>query len=137
MALNNPKLTGRGEAGVSRLGMLFFLGIIAALVFAGSQIFPYYYNYYEILGLMEEQGRKAQVFTDAQISKTILARIEKLEIPLDTPEDLKINRFNDQIVIDLKYEESFDIPIGTRDDGETRYYHIHTFKFNPHVEQSY
>ena len=125
------------EAGISKLGTLFFAGVIAAVVFTASQILPFYYNYYEILGLMEEQGRKASVFTDDQITQTLMARIKKLDIPLENPEDLKINRFNGQIQIDMKYEESFDVPTGTGDDGEPTYYHIHTFPFNPHIEQNY
>lgn len=134
MSLTNLR---HNEAGVNRLGLLFFLLIVAAVVYGASQIIPYYYNYYEILGLMEEQARKASVFKDDEIIKNLNQRIKKLEIPLETPDDLKINRFNDQIVIDMKYEESFDVPIGTDDDGETKYYHIYTFKFNPHVEQNY
>lgn len=125
------------ESGINRLGLLFFLSIVGAVVYAGSQVLPYYYNYYEILGLMEEQGRKASVFKDDEITKTIMQRVKKLEIPLETPDDLKINRFNGQIQIDMKYEESFDIPIGTDDEGETKYFHVHTFQFNPHVEQNF
>ena len=125
------------ESGVNRLGLLFFLSIVGAVVYAGSQVLPYYYNYYEIVCVMEEQGRKASGFKDDEITKTILQRVKKLNIPLETTDDLKINRFNGQIQIDMKYEESFDIPIGTEEDGETKYFHIHTFKFNPHVEQNF
>ena len=118
--------------GVSRIGMLLFVLLVAGLVFAGSQIFPFYYYYYELQGLMESQAEKAQVFTDQEIKKNILDKIKKLEIPIDSPDDLKINRVGKKIVIDLSYSELLYIDL-----GEGRVYDIYTFEFNPHAEAIY
>ncbi|HQH28163.1 MAG TPA: hypothetical protein PLP17_12255, partial [Oligoflexia bacterium] len=52
--------------GASRLGWLLLILFIVSAVFAGSQIFPFYYYYYEIEGLMQSQAAKATVFSDAE-----------------------------------------------------------------------
>lgn len=116
--------------GASRLGYLILILIVVSAVFAGNQIFPFYYYYYELLGFMEAQADKATVFTDAEIRTTLSKKIKELEIPIDDPEELKINRFNGKIVIDLKYEEVFYLEFGDK------VYDLYVFKFNPHVERS-
>lgn len=121
-----------GSAGITKTGAVFTVAIFGLLVFAGSQILPFYYNYLELEGLMEAQARKASVFTDAQIHREIWHRIKELEIPVDDPDELQINRADGKIIIDLKYEEVFYIDLGSKFS-----YDIYVFKFNPHVEQQY
>ena len=121
----------RNSRGMNRLGILFFLLVCASIVYCGSFVFPFYYHYYELLGFMESQAKLASLRTDDEIRKVLLKKIEKEGIPIETKEDLRINRFNGKIVIDLTYYEVLDLELGDK------YYKIHTFKFSPHVEQAF
>lgn len=128
--------TGRNvvENGVSRLGLLFFVLVIVSVVYSGSQIIPFYYDYYEIKGLMEGQADKASVHTDHQIRVAIRKKIVKLGIPIDIEDlddHLEIARLSGKIVIDLKYQEVFYVTLWDDTDKE-----IYVFDFNPHVERN-
>ena len=118
------------ERGLSRLGVMILVLIISAGVWLGLHVIPFFYYYNELLGLMDAQAEKASVFTDAKIRKELMKKINKLQIPIDDPEDLKINRIDGKIVIDLKYEEVLYVDL-----GPDRVYDLYVFKFNPHVER--
>lgn len=121
-----------GAPGQSKLGVLLFILLVVCGAFVGEQVIPFYYYYHELLGLMENQAAKASVFRDTDIRKVLMKKIKQLEIPIDEADDLKINRFNDKIVIDLEYEEILYIDL-----GDERVYDLHVFRFNPHVEREY
>lgn len=120
------------ERGASRAVILLFLLVLSAAIWVGFKVLPFFYYYNEILGLMDAQAAKASMFTDAKIRKELVKRIKKLEIPLDDPENLKINRVDGKIVIDLKYEEVLYLDL-----GEDRVYDLYVFKFNPHIERGF
>lgn len=120
------------EDGLSRLGVLIIVLLLTATVFVGYQVFPFYYYFYEIQGLLEAQAKKASVFTDSEMRKTILEKIKKLEIPLEDPDSLKINRFDGKIVIEFEYDEVLFLDLSTED--QDRVYDIHTFHFAPRAE---
>ncbi|MFN8391510.1 MAG: hypothetical protein U0136_14575 [Bdellovibrionota bacterium] len=122
-------LAERECSGISRLGVLIFVLIIASCVFVGYQVFPFYYYYYELEGLMQAQADKASMFTDEEIRRTLLEKIAKLEIPLDDPDQLKINRFDGKIIIDYSYEEVLYIDLGEKT------YDLYVFPFHPHAER--
>ncbi len=117
------------EFGLNRLGLLLFILLIASSVFVGSQVFPFYYYASEIEGMMDAQARKASVFTDAEIREFLLKEIRKLELPIEKDSDLKINRTNASIIIELEYEEVLYIDI-----DEEHSYDLYVFKFNPRAE---
>lgn len=120
------------EAGLSRLGVLIVILVLATSVFVGYQVFPFYYYYYEIQGLLEAQAKKASVFSDGEIRKNILERVKKLEIPLEDPDSLKINRFDGKIVIEFEYDEVLFLDLSTPD--QDRVYDLYTFHFVPRAE---
>ena len=117
--------------GIGRAGLFVLLFLVAAGVYSANQILPFYYYYWEIEGLMGMQARKASEFSDDEIRKTILQRIKELEVPINDPSDLKINRFNRKIVIDLKYYEVLTVSWGEKERD------LWVFPFNPHVEVDY
>lgn len=117
---------------MSRLGVLIVVLVIATSVFVGYQVFPFYYYFYEVQGLLEAQAQKASVFSDGEIRKTILEKVRKLEIPLEDPDSLKINRFDGKIVIEFEYDEVLFIDLSTPD--QDRVYDLYTFHFVPRAE---
>ena len=125
--MNNKR---KSHSGLGRLTTLILILLVSAGVYVGFQVIPFYYYYNELLGQMDEQAKKASLFRDQQIRKTLLKFIDDLEIPIDDPDDLKINRFNNKIVIELEYNEVLYIDL-----GEDRVYDLHVFHFHPRVEQ--
>jgi hypothetical protein len=117
------------QRGGGRLNVLLTVLFFAAIAFVGSHVFPFFYYYHELQGLMESQVAKAQVFSDDQIRTNVMKKIKELQIPFDDPDQLKINRFDDKIVVELEYDEVFYIDLG---NGKS--YDIHTFHFHPRAE---
>lgn len=116
--------------GMGMPGFLILVGIFGTLIWLLFQIIPFYYSYYELLGQVEAQADKALEFTDATIQKTLLKEIKSLEIPIDNPEDLKINRYAGKIVIELQYAEVLYVDL-----GDYGVYDLYVFPFDIHVER--
>lgn len=117
------------EDGVSNLGILLFVFLVLGSVYVSSHVFPFYYSFYELQGLMQAQADKASEFSDAEIKSNIAREIRKHDIPADPDEDIMINRFNGKIVIECPYEEVFYVDFGDGYDFD-----IWTFEFNPRGE---
>lgn len=120
----------KSEMGFGSLGGLLFVlfGLIA--VFLASQVIPFYYSYYEIQGLMQAQADVSSELNDRDIRQNITQEIKKLNIPVNPEEELKINRLNDGIIIDLYYQEVLYVDFGNGYD-----YDLWTFTFNPRGER--
>jgi hypothetical protein len=119
------------ERGANQIGVLFLLLVFSGLAYVCYRIGPFYYDYYEILGLMEAQARKAQVVTDVQIRQNVLQQIKKRGVPIENDDNFKINRVGDEIIMDLDYTEVLDF------EWKDKVYTIHEFEFNAHVQQKY
>lgn len=119
----------QSNKGASNLGILLFILFVLAGVYVCSQVFPFYYSYYELKGLMESQAEKGGELKDGDIKRVITRAIKKLEIPAD-PEELKINRFSGKIIIELKYSEMLYV-----DFGEGYDYDLWEFHFEPRAEK--
>ena len=118
--------------GMSKLGALFFVTIFGSVTWVFYHVIPFYYSFYEIEGQMEALAVKASLFSDSYIQQELMRFIKKLDIPVDNPEDIKINRFEGKILIDLKYQEYLTLEL-----GEGRDYDLWIFDFNPHVEHEF
>ena len=116
----------QGERGISKLGFLFVGSIIGGIVWLGFRVMPIYYDYYEILGLMEEQAAKSQVLNDLEILDNLTKRIRKLGIPIGSEERIKIFRTGSRTKIEFQYKEILDV-----DFGKGRYYKLWVFDFHP------
>lgn len=134
MLLKQKNKTNSSSTGFSKLGLLFFILIVVSVVYSGSQIIPFFYDYYEIKGLMEGQADKASVHTDHQIKVAIRKKIQKLGIPIDIQDlddHLEVARLSGKIVLDLKYQEVFYVTLWDGTDKD-----LYVFDFNPHVERN-
>jgi hypothetical protein len=129
--MNYSRKAGPNEKGLSKIGLFFFVIFVGAGVYIGSQVINFFYCFYEIEGLMEFQAKKGQEFKDSEIRANIFERIQKLEVPVDDPEEIKINRVDGKLVIDLHYTEVLSI------DFRDKSYDLHVFHFRPHVATAY
>lgn len=118
------------EKGASNLSYMLTILVVLAGVFAASQILPFYYSYYELLGEMEAKAVNGSEISDQKIIEGLNNVIRKNNIPADI-EDLKINRLENKIIISLEYEEVFYVDFG---DGYD--YDLWVFKFTPRVEKN-
>lgn len=120
----------RFQSGMGKLGFFFFASIVGGFVYVGYKVLPFYYDYYEILGLMEEQASKSGVLSDLEMRNTILARIRKLGIPIGHEDNLRIQRVGSHTRIEFRYKEVLDV-----DFGNGRYYKLWVFDFHPYADR--
>lgn len=114
--------------GASRQGMLVFVLFLICGIYFGSQVISYYYSYFEMQGQMEAQGEKAQVHSNDQIRNYLWRDVvRKLEIPLESRDDILIERSGRQITISTYWEEPLYIEL------LDFYYELYVFKFEPRV----
>lgn len=118
--------------GITRLGILVLALLILIGTFLGSQIFPFYYYFYDIQGQMEAQAAKATVNSDKQIRQYLLKKIKQYEIPIPSEDHLKINRLNNKIVISMSYTEILYLDLS--DIDEEWNWDLWEFRFEPHAE---
>lgn len=104
--LDQMKHEDNPQRGMGRITLLVFSAIGAALLFAGYQILPFYYYYYELVNQMEAVIKVAGLENDRVIRNKLAYHIKKLQIPAEI-EDLKIAREGTRMRISLKYEEVF------------------------------
>jgi len=119
------------ERGASKIGLLITVAIVGAIVYFATQVLTFYYSFYELEGLMEFQAKKGQIFKDQEMRRSIFERVKQLNIPIDDPEEIQINRVDGRVVIDARYAEVLYIEFG----GKT--YDLYVFRFNPHVSVPY
>ncbi len=116
--------------GISQLGLLFFSLIAAAFLFAAYQIMPFYYGYFELQGQLQALAKKGSVLNDKEIRIRIWQVINEQQIPIESDEEIKINRTGGKIIIDIEYSEVFYVDL-----GDERVYDLWVFDFNPHAEE--
>ncbi len=118
------------EKGASNLSYMLTILVLLAGIFSASQILPFYYSYYELLGEMEAKAVNGREVSDQQIIEGVNNVIRKNNLPADI-DSLKINRLDDKIIISLDYEEVFFVDFGSGYD-----YDLWVFKFSPRVEKN-
>lgn len=115
------------EGGIGKFTFLVFGSLIAAVVFYGYNVGPFYYDYYEIVQQMESVIRVAQTEDDVSIRRKLMYHIKKLGLPV-RPDELVIERGDRYMKISLPYREVFYVTYKGRD------YILQTFDFNAHAE---
>jgi len=115
---------------MSKLTLVFFGTLTGVLVWAGYNIIPFYYYYYELQNQFDAAIRVASEYTDQEIRQKLMYHIKKMEIPAED-EDLKINRYDNRMQISLDYAEEFYVTWKEKD------YTIHTFPFHAEVDRVY
>lgn len=117
-----------GTRGMGKLSAFFLLAVFGVAVWLGFKILPFYYYYYELVNQFESHIRVASTNTDKEIRDKLMYHIKKLEIPIDKPEDLVIQRINKRMIISLPYQEVLYVEWGEKT------YDLHVFKFVAYAE---
>ena len=117
----------RRELGIGRITLLVFGALIAAAVYGGFRIIPYYYYYFELENQMQSLIRVASLTPDQEIRKKLAQQLKRMDISA-TIDNLRIERVNPRMRMSLPYEEELWFSFRGKD------YHIYTFKFNAYAE---
>lgn len=117
----------RNNRGIGKLTLLVFGLLLAAIVYSAYRILPFYYYYFELVNHMEQVIKVASTETDQELRKKIVYHMKKMQIPA-SPEELKIVRDGNHMLISLKYEEIFYLTFRGKD------YDIYKFKFDARAE---
>ncbi|MBN8548884.1 MAG: hypothetical protein J0M12_06180 [Deltaproteobacteria bacterium] len=118
------------QRGIGKITLLVFGTILAALVYSGYKILPFYYCYFEITNQFEQVIRVASEYNDREIREKLWYHIKKLELPVE-PDDLKIQREAGKMRISMPYEEIFYVTWQGKD------YDIYKFEFQAYAEGAY
>jgi len=116
----------RFERGIGRLTLLLFGAVIAALIFTGYNVIPFYYYYFELTNQLEALVASKERTNDVELRKRIMAVVKELEIPADE-RDIRIDRRDGFIEVSLSYKEIFYVAWRGRDLD------LHTFQFTAHA----
>jgi hypothetical protein len=96
--------------GVSRLGCLLPLLILAVAAYFGVGFGEAYFHFYQFKDAMGQEARFAGDKTDAQITTRLSALADSLQLPPGA-ELITIDRTGSQISISSDYDEIFRLPL--------------------------
>ena len=96
--------------GVSRLGCLLPLLILAVAAYFGVGFAEAYFRFYQFKDAMGQEARFAADKTDAQITTRLSALADTLQLPPGA-ELITIERTTTQIAISSDYDEVFRLPL--------------------------
>ena len=128
MLKSSRKLKNKG---ISQPGMLFLLAIFGAAVYVGFRVVPIHYNYYELVGHMHAQAKRASDKSDEEIKEFLMMQTKKLNIPIENDYDLEVSRNGKFIYMYLDYTEDIWLSVGEKD------YLLWEFPFVAEVEEQY
>lgn len=115
----------RSRRGASTLGCLFSLLVLVAAGYFGFKIGNVFWKSAEFESTMKAQAEHADILTDDQISKRLVAKADSLGLPEDAQE-VTVERVGRHISISADYVEMVELPL-----------HVRTFHFTPRAEYDY
>jgi hypothetical protein len=98
------------RCGVSRLGCLLPLLILAVAAYFGVGFGEAYFRFYQFKDAMGQEARFAADKTDAQITTRLSALADTLQLPPGA-ELITIDRTSTRIAISSDYDEVFRLPL--------------------------
>jgi hypothetical protein len=89
------------------------LVIVGAVFFVAFKVAPVYFNYYQFQDAIDEEARIQSYTgkTTSDIRDTVWKKAQQLDLPLASPDDLKVERFGNTLSIQTEYTVHIDIPI--------------------------
>jgi hypothetical protein len=96
--------------GVSSLGCLFSLLVVAVVFYYGIDIGRVYWNYYKLLDQMKVSARFAQTQTDEQILRTLRGTVDELGLP-DQAKRFVIRRNPSPATIQIRTEYNVEVEL--------------------------
>jgi hypothetical protein len=121
MEENQSHLSGR-----LRIGLLFLLAFIAATIYTGIQLVPYWITASEMQDFLSEATRTAELTSDETLRTSVLAKANQLGLTL-SDQDIEINRSSRALSISATWQMDYNF-FGL---------YTHPFIFSPHATFRY
>ena len=106
----------RNERGNGRLGVIIWLAVTAAAIFAAAQIIPAQIAVYEFHDFCEQRARFAATrggrFDAKKLTKEIMDKAEELGLPVDKKK-IKVKRTKNAVKVDVQHSVDVDLAIYT------------------------
>ena len=106
---------GLNKRGVTRIGCLFSVLLMVAVIYFGLPVAGMYVRYYRMENEMQTQARFAPSIDDGTIRRRLLQTIDDLRLPIQARQ-LRIRRIARprEIIISTSWEETIVLPFYTR-----------------------
>jgi hypothetical protein len=99
----------RARSGASKIGCLFILLVVSAVVYFGVNIGEVYWNYYQLTDRMKAEVRFAAHRSDAVIRRRVAAFADSLGLP-ESAAKVTVRRGNHIIFIFSEYYVHLELP---------------------------
>lgn len=101
------------QRGSGRIGFLFSLAVLGAVIFVGVKVVPVRIDAYQFRDVLREEARMGALRrNDEDMLRRILNRAEELDIPLDR-KNIAVRRSPGRIVVSARYEQAIDLRFTT------------------------
>lgn len=95
--------------GASKLGVIFWLAVLAAVVYTSSKVAPPFIAYYMLkTDVKNDIMKNAHLYSDAEVEKLILNKAHAWSVPVGHDE-VVITRFMESISVKISWSETIDI----------------------------
>jgi len=87
--------------------------VVVAVFYVGFKVVPVYFDFYQFQDAIEEEAR-INSYTGKSVNdirETVWKKVQQLELPLASPDDLKIERSGNMVSIQTEYTVHIDIPV--------------------------
>lgn len=116
------------QRGMGKFSLIFFGGLLFAVLYAAYHIAPWFYYYWELQSHMDQMSKVAQMESEEEIRKRLLYYIKRYELPVD-PHDLRVSKEGNHFKSSLEWSQTFSIPWRGEEVD------IHTFEFRAETDQ--
>jgi hypothetical protein len=92
---------------------LIALFVVGAGVYVGFKVVPVYFNYYQFQDAMEQEAT-VQSYTgksESEMRESMWKKAQQLELPLASPESIKVERTGNAVSISTEYTVHIDLPV--------------------------
>lgn len=109
-----------------RIGLFFLLAFIAATIYTGFQLAPYWITASEMQDFLFETTRTAELTSDETLRASVMAKANRLGITL-SDQDIEIDRSSRALSVSATWQMDYSF-FGL---------YTHTFIFSPHATFRY
>lgn len=114
----------RHEMGEGQAGCLFGLVLLAIAIFIAWKVIPVKANMADLRQTVEDEAKSAGQHNDAQITKAILDKADRVHLPV-TEDNVEVHRTGNEIYVDVDYTVPVQFP------GYVYQWHQHHHAENP------
>lgn len=104
----------RYRRGVSRLGCLFMLLVVAAVGYFGLPVAEAYYRYYRFDDAIAQEVRFSETRSDEEMRQRLAAVADSLGLPPEAAR-ITIRREARRLIIEANYHEVIELPMTVRE----------------------